>query len=157
MPGSQVNDDSINTVEEFKTIEEVTEKLKKSVDLVEKNNSTLINYWKFAPGEGATHWDEFYKLGIIAIGWDEVNKSLNELTSEELLDKLQDTGSGSTNTLWNMENFRDAGIGDIIIANKGKKKALGIGVITGEYYFDVKKSSFRHCRKVNWLVNKRCI
>ena len=59
----------------------------------------------------------------------------------------------NSNQIWNIENFRDASIGDVVIANKGKSKSLGIGVITGEYEYAPKRQEYKHIRKVNWLIN----
>ncbi len=154
MPGYDISDESRKNTEQFNTAEEVLEKLSDSVNTVEENNAKLINYWKISPGKNAVYWDEFYKEGIIAAGWDTLEDLNNYSSSEDLLEALNDTDAGSTNTLWNIENFRDAGIGDIVIANKGKKKAIGIGVIIGEYYYDEKRKYFKHCRKVDWITDK---
>lgn len=28
-----------------------------------------VHYWLYAPGKGAAMWDEFYKRGIMGLGW----------------------------------------------------------------------------------------
>lgn len=150
--GWDINDNSANSVEDFNTIEEVIGKLNNLKETVEIKNNTLVNYWKFSPGENAIHWDEFYKQGIIAIGWDNL-KSLNNYTTETLSEALNVDNPNNSNQIWNIENFRDASIGDIIIANKGRRKALGIGVITGEYIYDDSRVEYKHVRKINWLIN----
>lgn len=150
--GWDINDKTANTLEDYNTIEEVIEKLKASKETVEEKNNALINYWKYAPGENGIYWDEFYKEGIMAIGWDSL-ADLNKYSTEELATALDIEDIGSSNQIWNIENFRDASIGDIIIANKGKSKALGIGVITGEYKYDSKRKEYKHTRRVNWLIN----
>jgi len=33
-------------------------------------NSNKKQYWLYSPGESASKWKEFYKEGIMAIGWD---------------------------------------------------------------------------------------
>lgn len=30
-----------------------------------------VHYWIYSPGDSACKWDEFYKTGIMAIGWGE--------------------------------------------------------------------------------------
>ena len=69
-------------------------------------------------------------------------------------DDLGVEDSDNSNQIWNIENFRDASIGDVVIANKGKSKALGIGVITGEYEFKPERKENKHIRKVKWLINQ---
>ena len=133
--GWDINDKSANTLEDYNTIDEVIEKLKASKSTVEGKNTALINYWKFAPGENGIHWDEFYKEGIIAIGWDSLS-DLKNYTTESLAEELNVENTDNSNQIWNIENFRDASIGDVIIANKGKSKSLGIGVVTGKYKFE---------------------
>lgn len=153
MAGSDINDKTSNMVEDFNTVEEVIEKLRNSKSIVDKKNDALVNYWKFAPGENGIHWDEFYKLGIIAIGWDQLN-DLNQYSTESLAEILKVDDPNNSNQIWNVENFRDVSIGDIVIANKGKSKALGVGVISGEYYFDDSRKEYKHVRKVKWLINQ---
>ncbi|MFC5284137.1 AAA family ATPase [Pedobacter alpinus] len=153
LAGWDINDKASNTLEDFNTIEEVIEKLKSSKEPVERKNNALINYWKFAPGENGIFWDEFYKESIIAIGWDDLT-DLKTYTTETLAEDLGVEDSDNSNQIWNIENFRDASIGDVVIANKGKSKALGIGVITGEYEFKPERKENKHIRKVKWLINQ---
>lgn len=150
--GWDINDKSANSLEYFNTIEEVIKKLENSKDDVENKNNELINYWKFSPGENGRLWDEFHKQGIIAIGWDNLG-NLNDYTTETLTEALGIDNPAQSNQIRNNENFRDASIGDVIIANKGKRKALGIGVITGEYTFDDTRTEYKHVREINWLIN----
>jgi len=69
------------------------------------------------------YWDEFYKESIIAIGWDDL-KDLNSYTTETLAEELGVEDSTYSNQIGNLANFRDASIGDVIVANKGKSRAL---------------------------------
>jgi len=150
--GWDINDKTANNLEDFNSIDEVIEKLKASKETAEMKNNALINYWKYAAGENAVYWDEFYKEGIMAIGWDELG-DLNNYTTDEIATILNVENIKMSNQIGNVENFRDASIGDIIISNKGKSKALGIGVITGEYIFNDKRRVYKHTRKVNWVIN----
>ncbi len=152
-PGSDINDPSSNTVDEFNTVEEVLDKLQNSREMAQSKNDSLIDYWKFAPGENGSRWEEFYELGIMAIGWDNLDDLTNYAT-EELADSLNVENSSTSNQIWNIENFRDTSIGDIVVANKGRSKCLGIGVIEGEYIFDNKRTEYKHIRKVNWVINE---
>ena len=31
-----------------------------------------VHYWIYSPGENSSMWSEFYKAGIMAIGWGEI-------------------------------------------------------------------------------------
>ena len=42
------------------------------IPLYTKHEPKAIRYWLYAPGHGAEKWDEFYKSGIMGIGWDEI-------------------------------------------------------------------------------------
>jgi 5-methylcytosine-specific restriction protein B len=150
--GWDINDDSADMLEDLNTIEEAIEKLKTLKERVETKNKALINYWKFSPGENGIYWEEFYKQGIIAIGWDDL-RDLNDYTTETLSEALNVEDPNNSNRIWNIENFRDASVGDVVIANKGKSKALGIGVITGEYTFDNEREKYKHIRKIDWLIH----
>ncbi len=94
-----------------------------------------------------------YKENIIAIGWDDL-ADLKTYTTETLAEDLGVENLDNSNQIWNIENFRDASIGDVVIANKGKSKALGIGVITGEYEYKPERKENKHIRKVKWLINQ---
>ena len=37
------------------------------------SNIKETNYWIYSPGDNASMWDEFYKSGIMGIGWDAVS------------------------------------------------------------------------------------
>lgn len=150
--GTEINNESADTLEYFSTIEEVIEKLRASKEIVENKNKKLINYWKCELGENGIYWEEFYKQGIIAIGWDNL-RNLNDYTIETLSEVLSIENPENSNLIRNIEDFRDASIGDIIIATKGRGTSLGIGVITGEYIFDNERTKYKHIRKVNWLIN----
>jgi Cdc6-like AAA superfamily ATPase len=120
----------------------------------EKSNNSKIKYWLYAPGENAELWDEFYKEGIMGLGWDELG-DLNDYSSkEELTTKLQElektTGSKKNDSTANFE-FKDViSIGDVIISKKGRGELLGYGIVTSDYYYDKERTRYQKCRKVNW-------
>ena len=41
-----------------------------------------VRYWLYAPGENAKKWDEFYKRGVMGIGWSELG-DLSDLARHE--------------------------------------------------------------------------
>lgn len=52
--------------------------------------------------------------------------------------------------------FRDIKIGDYIIARSDFDNIVGIGVVSGDYYYDKSRPCFRHCRRVKWINTVRC-
>ena len=33
------------------------------------NDVETVHYWIYAPGDGACKWDEFYRRGVMGLGW----------------------------------------------------------------------------------------
>lgn len=151
----------INNIEELKDLNvgiqgtnftATKEEYQKILDIVQ--SKTERKFWLYAPGENAAKWDEFYELGIMGIGWDEIG-DLNLLGDRDNITKAiqskYNTKSKSyNNALANLE-FRDiVSVGDIIIPKKGRQDYLGYGVVISDYYFDASRDSFQKCRKVDW-------
>lgn len=128
-----------------------------------KDNSTSVvdldvketDYWIFSPGDNASMWEEFYKLGIMAIGWDEVTDLKNFNSKKEIknfMKKVYDPDYSYINDahcMWQFAN--EIKIGDIIFVKKGVHKIVGRGIVTSDYIFNDKRKSYKHIRKVNWL------
>ena len=118
------------------------------------NTNRDTNYWIYAPGENAGHWDEFYQEGIMAISWDKLG-DLNQYGDRNDIKKALKKEYGYTNNPMNhsLANFelRDViSIGDIIIPKKGRDKYLGYGIVTSDYYYDSAVDSYTSRRKVDW-------
>lgn len=121
-------------------------------------NNENRNYFKFSPGKGASKWKEFYSQSIIAVNYQDLEigdissyNSLKVLT--EAIDKpLQKR----TNSIWNLWLFKSASIGDVVFANEGINKCIGIGIIESGYFYRKNKDieGFNHIRKVKWITNK---
>jgi 5-methylcytosine-specific restriction protein B len=132
----------LSNQEEFEIILQMTE------------NNKSRKYWLYAPGENAVKWDEFYDLGIMGLGWDDLG-DLNQLGDlNDITKAIQETyktdSKSYNNALANFE-FRDVvKDGDIIIVKNGRKEYLGYGIVTSAYYYDDKRDSYQKCRKVDW-------
>ena len=135
----------------FTATEQQFNKLK---EFAEEKLDNKRRYWIYAPGQNASLWEEFYKQGIMGLGWEEIG-DLNQFASkEEITNKLQET-YGTTSLKYNdaTANYEfKEGIskGDVIIAKKGRRKLLGYGIVTSDYYYDDNRKEFKKCRKVNW-------
>lgn len=118
------------------------------------SNVKEIDYWIYSPGDNACMWDEFYNLGIMGIGWDDVT-DLKEFTSKEeikdYMKKVYDPSYSYKNNahcLWQFAN--EIKIGDVIFVKKGMHKIIRKGVVTSEYIYDSARETYKHIRKVEW-------
>jgi len=112
------------------------------------------NYWIFAPGENACKWEEFYKDGIMGIGWDNLLDLKRFKSREKLKEKMEELYKSEKKPthnnlcIWQFAN--EIKVGDIIFARNGLSKIVGRGVVTSDYIYDDKREDYKHIRKVNW-------
>jgi len=113
-------------------------------------------YWLYAPGENAHKWDEFYDLGIMALGWDELEDIRQYNSREEIKEALVAAyggeGSKKNDVSANYDFVNTINIGDIIIAKKGRGELLGFGEVTSNYIYDENRSDYNSIRKVDWKL-----
>lgn len=118
------------------------------------SNIKETNYWIYSPGDNASMWDEFYKAGIMGIGWDDVTDLKRFTSKEEIKDymkKVYDPSYSYKNNahcLWQFAN--EIKVGDVIFVKKGMHKIIGKGVVTSDYIYDTSRSTYKHIRKVDW-------
>jgi len=128
-----------------------------------------MQYWVIAPYDSTVKdtfekvWEHNLKDGNISLGWSQLG-DVSKLSKEELLEKInRDLPDSKQNNalkcLWSF--YHDIQIGDTVIARKGVKRIIGIGVVKGEAYYDVEsgkvvagekgKDRFNpHFRKIEW-------
>ena len=114
-----------------------------------------VNYWLIAPGENGRLWEDFKNQNLIALGWDylgpltsyENKGSIEKRIAEERADGIRPTND--TKAVWDF--LHTMAKGDIIYVKDGIKKILGLGVVTGDYYYDVNVAEYPHRRQVEWL------
>jgi 5-methylcytosine-specific restriction protein B len=110
-----------------------------------------VSYWKIAPGDNAWQWDECREGGFIAVGWDElgdlsgVSRKEFEAKVNELVESLNWNKAGCEQ-VWRFAHLKE---GDKVVANKGTSEVLGIGTVTGPYYF-VPDTRHGHRLPVQW-------
>lgn len=113
-------------------------------------------YWLYAPGENAHKWDEFYDLGIMALGWDELEDIRQYNSREEIKEALVEAyggeGSKKNDVSANYDFVNTINIGDIIIAKKGRGELLGFGEVTSNYKYDENREDYNSIRKVEWRL-----
>ncbi len=112
-------------------------------------------YWIYSPGENASLWDEFYRAGVMAIGWGKIGDLRTFSTKEAMRLKIAecfDSESSHRNdahATWQFLNEMKPG--DVIFVKKGKKIVLGQGVVTSDYRFEAsRKDDYKHVRSVRW-------
>lgn len=116
-----------------------------------------VQYWILGAGEGAYLWNEFYKDGIAAIGWDTGDlrsyKSKEEIR-EKLIqnDKSRRIPKHDHNALWDFCN--NMKIGDIIYVKRGMSELIGRGIVKSDYRFEDKSDGYPHIRDVEWTHNE---
>ncbi len=101
--------------------------------------AVVTRYWKIAPGENAWQWEECCAQGFIALGWEALG-DLRGLSREEFDQYLEvtlkthpDWGRDGASQAW---TFSQIAVGDRIVANRGTRQVIGIGTVTGPYYFE---------------------
>lgn len=102
--------------------------------------------WKIAPGEGASQWESCREGGYIAIGWGELG-DLSKLSYQEYKERFLDLYGTEDDQPWRFAN--QISEGDRIVANEGTTTVLGIGTVTGPYYY-VEGEPYPHRLPVSW-------
>ena len=111
---------------------------------------SYINYWKISPGAEADLWDEQRTNKVTAIGWNDLGNLQNQ-SFEQIHLKLRELWPSQIAV--NAPQFRDflsIKKGDIIIANKGFGKIVGIGRVVGDYQYRP-DLTFYHTYPVEWF------
>jgi 5-methylcytosine-specific restriction enzyme B len=120
--------------------------------------TTTQQFWLYAPGRNAEYWDEFYSMGIMAIGWDflgDLGKYENkESVVKQLREHANNPDVGETNNAMSCFSFaHKMNIGDIVFAKRGRGKIVGWGIIKSAYYFDETREKYKHVRKMDWKAS----
>ncbi|MBD2075479.1 AAA family ATPase [Phormidium sp. FACHB-592] len=114
-----------------------------------------VRYWKIAPGETAWQWEECRDQGFIAIEWDELG-DISTLDHKEFDERRDQLIAQHPELKWKKSGVNQVYVfaqikpGDYIVANKGKTKVLGIGTVTGTYYFEPNAPRQKHRLPVHW-------
>ena len=113
-----------------------------------------IRYWIYSPGGGATIWEECYKNGFMAIGWDAIGdlraydtKEAMKLAMKEMIDPSRSYRNAAHAT-WQF--VHDMKPGDIVFVKKGMYTLIGRGVVESDYIFEKDRGHYKNIRKVRW-------
>ena len=131
---------------------------KNTEDIMSDKKVDSVRYWLYSPGTNASKWDEFYRDGIIAIGWGEIG-DLNEFSNKDQMKKKMKqcyseelSYKNSAHATWQFVHQMKPG--DIVFAKKGSSKVIGRGVVTSDYQYDSnREDSYNNVRRINWTHN----
>jgi len=114
-----------------------------------------MRYWVYAPGPNAKFWDECWQKGIMVYGADEL-VDLQTYTSKDDIEKALKKALGlktrpTNDALAAWEFSRVVKPRDVIIAKKGRQQYIGYGIVTGPYYYDTSRVTYRNVRTMRWV------
>ena len=129
----------------------------------------MVQVWKIAPGTGAEDWDLFRDHGCIGLGWLELPDFQRFGSETQVLAALGEVypagkpgcGSGAAEMIWRF--VAEVSPGDIVVANAGYNRVVGVGRVTGDYLPPASdrnplrgdtKTHRHHARRVDWLVTE---
>lgn len=130
----------------------------KNIDALADEDVHTVRYWLYAPGEGSCMWDEFYTLGIMAIGWGDIgnlstfdSKDAMKIKMREVIDESL-SYKNAAHATWQFAN--EMKIGDIVFVKKGMHQIIGRGVVMSDYeYDDSRDDEYKNIRQVDWTHN----
>lgn len=111
-----------------------------------------VQFWKIAPGENARLWQECVDGGYICVGWKEIGDMRQYTDLAVFKDKYREL-HGSNRQCKEMWSFaKELKNGSVIIANNGLQSIVGVGTVTGDYFYDESRAEYRHCVPVQWNI-----
>lgn len=114
-----------------------------------------IMYYKYSPGSQASRWNSDFESESMSINFSSYDTgSLSQYDSIEELAQKMGVDPKNSNNCWNLWLFKEANIGDVVIANNGVIQVLGFGIVTGPYEFNENEEEFKHSRNVKWIADK---
>ena len=120
-----------------------------------KTAEATTRVWMYAPGHGASAWDECVEKGIMVLGWDEIGDYAQYPSREAIADALkeayEDDGSRMNSSLacWQFQN--EIAPGDIVYAKRGKYLIIGKGIVKSAPRFEPERESYTQVRDVEWV------
>lgn len=120
-----------------------------------KNDKQRI--WLFLAGNSeGSFFEEMYKDGVMALcGWDKVG-DISDCKDFESIDQRRDSVPEYKYNITHLSKMLHAIAneiqpGDIVLAKQSRSNIVGMGTVTGDYYYDQESIYGRHCRKIDWL------
>lgn len=122
------------------------------------DNVKEVRYWIYSPGEGAKYWDDFYKKGIIALGWEEIGNYSQYNSKQDMVNAMKkyiDPSKSYMNaSLATWQFYKEMKPGDIVFAKRGVNTLIGRGVVVSEYLYNPSENpNYPNMRKIHWTHN----
>lgn len=120
----------------------------------EEPEDNKVQFWLYAAGENSRLWEEFYKLNIMAIGWDSLGNLADYVERDEMISAMQEKISAGksykNDSLATWQFVNSIRIGDIVYVKSGLEKIIGRGIVKSEYAYDENRKEYKNIRKVEW-------
>lgn len=113
-----------------------------------------VHYWIYSPGDKAFRWEDFYKKGVMGIGWSSIGDLQQYNNKNDIKEAMKEnvnsnsSNKNATHATWQFVN--DMKPGDIVFVKKGMRQLVGCGVVESGYYYDENDADFPNLRKMNW-------
>lgn len=112
--------------------------------------------WMYAPGHGASAWEECVEQGIMVLGWDEIGDYAQYPTREAITDALkkanEDESSMVMSSLACWQFQHDMQPGDVVYAKRGMYAIVGKGIVKSEPRYEPERKSYTQVRDVEWVA-----
>ncbi len=113
-----------------------------------------VRYWIYSPGDNAAIWEECYKNGFMAIGWDAIGDlrfyDSKEAMKAAMKEKIDATKSYKNAAHATWQFVHEMKPGDVVFVKKGMHVIIGRGVVESDYQFDEQRNHYKNTRKVRW-------
>lgn len=141
---------------ESERINQENRKLTEDDSAMIEEDAKAVHYWLYAAGHGSEKWEDFYREGIMAIGWG----AIGDLTKFEDKNQIKEAmkqvykqpdRSFRNDALATWQFAKEMKVGDVIIVKRGTSQIIGRGVVDSDYIYNTNKyGSYNHIRKVKW-------
>jgi 5-methylcytosine-specific restriction protein B len=123
--------------------------------LYEKFRPT-VQFWKIASGENARLWQDCLRENLICVGWGEIGDMRQETDDAAFKNRYRDIYGSKRIRQWKEIWLfaKELKKGDIVVANKGLGSIVGIGTVTGDYWYDESRQEYKHCVPVEWTTTE---
>ncbi|MDB5322755.1 MAG: hypothetical protein JWN40_4386 [Phycisphaerales bacterium] len=121
------------------------------------DESETVRCWKIAPGDNAKYWEDCRQGGYVCIAGLDGTDLTKFKSQQEIKDSLIDRGrkGGFSISMWRFLN--DVHPGDVVVANKGRNRVMGVGIIKSDYlppgHPENPREKYSQIRKVDWIVS----
>lgn len=115
-----------------------------------------VHFWTYSPGAQACAWLDVQKDKVIALSYKEVGDFSKLGDKDAIVAAFQKVAGDETshkNSARAVIDFRDVmKPGDYVFAKKGTSQFIGVGKVTGDFYYDATTDSeYRNRRSIDWF------